>query len=129
MPSGPIGLSWYTSERNPTLNMDSGSSTEGLAPDSFFTFGGVGPFNGLGILGAFSFLALGGLLFSTGALGSGFLLSGSVGASGGSLTVFGASSRSGRAVPFSMICTGGTRLILEGNIVQENTCARSLTQA
>lgn len=78
MPPGPTGLSWYTSERNPTLNIDSGSSTEVLAADSFFTFGGVGPFGGLGVLGAFSFLALEGLLFSTGALGFGLLLSGSI---------------------------------------------------
>ena len=72
MPSGPTGLSWYTSERKPTLNMDSGSSTEGLAADSFFVLGGLGPLGGLGTLGAFSFLGLGGLLFSEGAFEVGF---------------------------------------------------------
>lgn len=129
IPSGPIGLSWYTSERNPTLNMDSGSSTEGLAPDSFFTFGGVGSFGGLGILGAFSFLALEGLLFSIGTLGSGFLSSGSIGAPGAFLTVFGALCRSGRAVLFSIIVVVERYLSLREVINQENTCARSLTQA
>lgn len=74
IPSGPTGLSWYTSERNPTLNMDSGSSTEGLVADSFFALGGIGPLDGLGTLGALSFLALGGLLFSAGALVFGLLL-------------------------------------------------------
>lgn len=74
IPSGPTGLSWYTSERNPTLNMDSGSSTEGLAADSFFALGGIGPLDGLGTFGVFSFLALGGLLFSAGALVFGLLL-------------------------------------------------------
>lgn len=81
MSSDPTGLSWYTSERKPTLNIDSGSSTEGLAADSFFAFGGVGPLGGLGTLGAFSFLALGGLLFSEGAFGVGFPLSVSIWAS------------------------------------------------
>lgn len=58
--------------------MDSGSSTEGLAADSFFALGGTGALDGLGTLGAFSFLALGGLLFSAGALVFGLLLLDSV---------------------------------------------------
>ena len=58
--------------------MDSGSSTEGFAADCFFAFGGVGPLGGLGVFGAFSFLTLGVLLFSAGALGFGLLSSGTV---------------------------------------------------
>ena len=84
--------------------MDSGSSTEGLATGSFFTFAGVGPFAGLGALGAFSFLALGGfdLLSSAGALGSGLGLLALIAESATSLVVFEALPRSGRAVPFSI---------------------------
>ena len=77
MPPETTGLSWYTSDRNPTLNMDSGSSTEGLIAASFFAFGGAGPFGGFGVLGVFSFLVLGGLLVSAGALEFGLLLSSS----------------------------------------------------
>ena len=61
MPPGWTGLSWYTSERNPTLNIDSGSSGVDFAAISRLAFGGVGPLGGFGV---FSFFALEGLLRS-----------------------------------------------------------------
>ena len=107
MLSGPTGLSWYTSERNPTLNIDSGSSTEGLAVASFFDFGGVGPFGGLGVFGAFSFLALEGLLLSAGALVFDLISSDFIWASARTLPAFESPLRSGEITLFSMVDTDG----------------------
>ena len=56
-----MGLSWYTSAKNPTLNIESGSLGRVAAAGSRFCFGGVGP---LGALATFSFFTLAGLLRS-----------------------------------------------------------------
>ena len=60
MPAWPRGLSWYTSDRKPTLKIESGSAA-GLAATVPLGFGAVEDF---GCLGAFSFLALGAFVLS-----------------------------------------------------------------
>ena len=64
IPPEPMGLSWYTSARNPTLNIESGSLGIVAAAGSRFCFGGIGPLGALGTLGTFSFFTLAGLLRS-----------------------------------------------------------------
>ena len=61
VPPGAMGLSWYTSARNPTLNIESGSLGIVATAGSRFCFGGVDP---LGALATFSFFTLAGLLRS-----------------------------------------------------------------
>ena len=56
-----MGLSWYTSARNPTLNIESGSFGIVATAGSRFCFGGVGP---LGAFATFSFFNLAGLVRS-----------------------------------------------------------------